>query len=103
MFARVIVVLALLISGCSESPEPETSIAELPGGVEAGELGGLPELPTHWTNSEEIGLGHGPVGNEDLIKGLGDPTEWLLYGGDYKNYRHSPNTKLTPESVKILR
>ncbi len=68
-------------------------------GIEAGEL---PELPTHWINTRDIGRGLGPVAPERLLNGTADPESWLLYGGDYNNFRHSPIDDLTPETVKRL-
>ncbi|MCH7890162.1 MAG: PQQ-dependent dehydrogenase, methanol/ethanol family [Gemmatimonadetes bacterium] len=38
-----------------------------------------------------------------LQSGLEDPTQWLLYGGNYANYRHSPIQRLTPEAVPNLK
>jgi alcohol dehydrogenase (cytochrome c) len=38
-----------------------------------------------------------------LLKGLADTAEWLLYGGNYSNHRHSPITEFNPDSVKNLR
>ena len=57
----------------------------------------------HWINEEPIGSGAGPVDEAMLDAGLEDPTRWLLYGGNYANYRHSPITELTPEAVPDLR
>ena len=58
---------------------------------------------THWTNDGPIGLGMEPVTAAMLESGLEDPTQWLLYGGNYANYRHSPIEELTPEAVPNLR
>ena len=66
------------------------------------EAGALPELPTHWINDQPIGNGAGPVTQSQLADGLSDTKNWLLYGGDYKNHRHSPITDLNPDTVKNL-
>ena len=50
------------------------------------------ELPTHWLNSENIENSNCPVTQEILLKGLANPAQWALYGGDYGNHRHSPIT-----------
>ena len=42
------------------------------------------------------------VTNEQLQKGLADPTAWLNYGGDYGGMRHSPLTQITPANVGQL-
>ena len=34
-----------------------------------------------------------------MLAGTADPTQWVLYGGNYANYRHSPVTDFTPETV----
>jgi alcohol dehydrogenase (cytochrome c) len=39
---------------------------------------------------------------QDLLKGLNDPTRWLMFSGDYSGQRHSPLTQITPENVKNL-
>lgn len=62
----------------------------------------LPPMPNHFTNSRPIGNSEGPVTNANLRAGLKDPSQWLLYGGNYSNYRHSPVTDLTPTSLDHL-
>ncbi|MFZ5931337.1 MAG: PQQ-dependent dehydrogenase, methanol/ethanol family [Pseudomonadota bacterium] len=50
-----------------------------------------------------------PVGPEagvtgDMLKaGTSNPESWLMYGGDYTNYRYSPIKGLTPAAVKKLK
>src|SRR5262245_42631336 len=39
------------------------------------------------------------VTNEQLQKGLADPSAWLNYGGDYNGQRHSPLNQITPANV----
>ncbi len=43
-----------------------------------------------------------PVTNEDLLAGLKESTQWLMFGGDYTDQRHSPLTQITPNNVKQL-
>ena len=58
--------------------------------------------PTAWYATQPVGASVGPVTNDMLAKGSADPSRWLLYGGDYRNFRHSPIESLTPTSVKGL-
>jgi alcohol dehydrogenase (cytochrome c) len=95
----------LAITACSqEAPPTEEVTVDLENldvtGVEAGEL---PALPTHWTNDGDIGKGEGPVTDAALLKGTEDASEWVLYGGDYANLRHSPINDFTPETVGDLK
>ena len=68
----------------------------------AVEASAAPPLPTHWTNDRDIGNGLGPTTAADLLAGAADPEKWLLYGGDYANYRHSPIADITPDNVADL-
>ena len=38
----------------------------------------------------------------DLLKGLGNPSRWLVHSGDYSSKRHSPLTQITPANVEDL-
>ena len=62
----------------------------------------LPPPPSAWYADKPVGTAAGPVTPDALAKGTADPSQWLLYGGDYRNSRHSPVTTLTPASVKNL-
>jgi alcohol dehydrogenase (cytochrome c) len=42
------------------------------------------------------------VGAADLLRGLADPSRWLMHSGDYASTRHSPLTQITPENVARL-
>ena len=42
------------------------------------------------------------IGTADLLRGLADPSRWLIHSGDYTSKRHSPLTQLTPENVARL-
>ena len=55
----------LTLAGCSEQAPPTAAPTVEPTGTESGEIG-LPELPTHWTNTRPIGDGGGPVTDADL-------------------------------------
>ncbi len=39
---------------------------------------------------------------QDLLNGLGHPSRWLMYSGDYTGRRHSPLTQITPGNVQRL-
>lgn len=88
-FPTFFLLISVLFLGCAD-------------GGEAGEAG-RSGRQNHWINEEPIGSGAGPVDQAMLEAGLEDPTRWLLYGGNYANYRHSPITELTPEAVPDLR
>jgi alcohol dehydrogenase (cytochrome c) len=62
----------------------------------------LPPLPTHWKAEKPAGASAGPVTGEMLRAVTMPPDRWIHYGGDYRNFRHSPIKTLTPESVKKL-
>src|SRR5512139_724320 len=42
------------------------------------------------------------IGATDLLRGLADPSRWLMYSGDYTSKRHSPLTQITPGNVARL-
>ena len=69
----------------------------------AVEASAAPPLPTHWTNSDPIGNGQGPVTGEALLAAPANPEQWLLYGGNYANHRHSPIADITPGNVGELK
>jgi alcohol dehydrogenase (cytochrome c) len=43
-----------------------------------------------------------PVTDQELLAGLKDPGQWLMFGGDYTGQRHSPLSQITPQNVKRL-
>jgi glucose dehydrogenase len=43
-----------------------------------------------------------PIGAADLLRGLADPSRWLMHSGDYTSKRHSPLTQIAPENVARL-
>jgi len=42
------------------------------------------------------------IGATDLLRGLADPSRWLIHSGDYTSKRHSPLTQITPENAARL-
>ena len=70
-------------------------------GDKAAEIA-LPPGPTHWTAKTPVGTSVGPVTAAMLRDTQPGTTSWLLYGGNYANFRHSPITNLTPANVKGL-
>lgn len=70
--------------------------AELSAEIDMG------ELPNHWTASEPVADDAPPVDQDLLNAGASEPHRWLHYGGNYRNFRHSPITDLNPESVPNL-
>ena len=95
--------LSLFIVACGGEDSGTVSTGDPAAATEeAGEAGPV-ATQMHWTNDEPIGLGMAPVDAAMLESGLEDPTRWLLYGGNYSNYRHSPIEELTPESVSNLK
>ena len=46
--------------------------------------------------------GAGPVTTDDLVKAQDNSKEWLTYGRDYRNWRYSPLTEITPENASKL-
>ncbi len=96
--------LALLLNlvACAKQEVAPPPVEAAPAAVMDAEAEAVPTLPTHWINVKAIGNSAGPVTTEKLSSGLTDPATWLLYGGDYGNYRHSPITAFTPQSVARL-
>ena len=79
---------------------PPSRAAEPAPGVADAEVK-LPAAPTAWYAAKPVGAAVGPVTAAQLAKGA-DKTHWLTYGGDYRNFRHSPVAGLTPTSVRRL-
>jgi hypothetical protein len=109
-------VLFIVLSACSDqTSEPAATISPMesavPAGVAAVDNNPEPEAdaallrsqPTnHWINDQPIGNNQGPVTIETLASGNTNPEQWLHYGGDYRNFRHSPVTALNPKSIQDL-
>jgi alcohol dehydrogenase (cytochrome c) len=62
----------------------------------------LPPGPTHWKADKPVGTTAGPVTEAMLQTPITPPDRWLQYGGNYRNFRHSPLKTLTPQSVAKL-
>ncbi len=60
------------------------------------------DMPVQTTASPPVGPPDG-VSGAMLKAAAADPQNWLMYGGDYKNYRHSPITALNPAAVRKLK
>jgi alcohol dehydrogenase (cytochrome c) len=94
----LLVTTLLVFFGCQGEEAAPPPLSEIAG----GETGAESDLASHWINDEAIGNDQGPVTANDLLQGTADPSQWLLYGGDYANFRHSPIDDLTPETVGKL-
>ncbi len=94
-YALLSLFLSLFIVACADGSAPDTAGEEGEAAPTSGQM--------HWTNDQPIGLGMGGVDGAMLERGLEDPSQWLLYGGNYANFRHSPIERLTPEAVPNLR
>ena len=88
------VALALSFSGAIGNAAD--TVAEAPAEI------ALPPGPTHWPAATPVGTKVGPVTDAMLKSGQPGTDSWLLYGGNYANFRHSPLKSLTPTSVKGL-
>lgn len=77
----------------AEAPEVDT---EQPAEIDLG------PLPTLWKAEKPVGTAVGPVTHEMLVAAKIPTDTWLQYGGDWRSFRHSPLTDLTPKSVQKL-
>ena len=99
-FARtstaMLALLALVAAaGLAHAADPPAA------GTNSGEIA-LPPPPTAWYADPPVGAGAGPVTQDMLAKSPSDPSQWLLYGGGYRNFRNSPVKSLNPATVKGL-
>jgi alcohol dehydrogenase (cytochrome c) len=92
-----ILVLGFLVFGCGD--DSARGPLEMDEGAEIA----MPPLPTHWIAEEPVGNGAGPVTAAMLREPFAERGRWLLYGGNYRNWRHSPLESLNPRSVDQLR
>ena len=93
IFATFVVAVSLACAPITPVPESEGDEGEL-----AAEIA-LPSLGNHWLAEKPVGTSVGPVSQEMLAAGPSDPSRWLLYGGDYRNFRHSPLKTLTSDDA----
>lgn len=68
----------------------------------SAEAGGPQESQNYFAPAEPVGATAPPVTQEMLAGAPASTDRWLLYGGGYRNWRHSPIESLNPESVKRL-
>ena len=88
--------------GCEQATVQVEESTSAPPDTTAVEAGPAPVIH-HWTNDRDIGGGDGPVTGEHLLASPSNPEQWLHYGGDYANYRHSPIDDITPANASELR
>ncbi|MBL4819678.1 MAG: PQQ-dependent dehydrogenase, methanol/ethanol family [Gammaproteobacteria bacterium] len=102
----LLVVLAACSEQSSDTEVTDTMVEVIENVEEDPEIDAalLARQPTtnHWLNDQPIGTGLGPVTVENLASGTSNPEQWLHYGGDYRNFRHSPITELNPDSIGEL-
>ncbi len=94
-----------LCTGCSTKsavPAPTAAVTPAEPAKEQPAEIQLPPLPTHWKAEKPVGTSAGPVTAEMLTAATSSPDRWIQYGGNYRNFRHSPLKNLTPESAKKL-
>jgi len=95
----------ILLASCGAEDDLSITINESDSGLFDPDLVGeaLTITTTHWINNRSIGDGSGPVTTELLSEPQSaNAGNWLQYGGDYSNQRHSPITELSPENIDDL-
>lgn len=107
---RAATLLLVVLGSCSPDNQPATESAQAPTAVQqsapaapAPSAEGLFVSPSHWINTDPIGDGEPAVSAELLTAVNTNPQQWLQYGGDFRNFRHSPIEQLSPENVENLR
>ena len=101
-FRLFVLFTMLAAAGCQqEINEQPVASSDAPPEVASSETGDQ-DIPTHWTTDRPIGNGEPGVTSAQLLEGAINQEQWLLYGGDYANRRHSPISDITPDNVDLL-
>src|ERR1043166_4202109 len=106
---RIVATLVSLIgvSGCFLKSHPPSakrveSVPSAPVAAASDDEGPaeirLPPGPTHWKAETPVGTSAGPVTQQMLAAPSTLADNWIQYGGNYGNFRHSPIDSLTPKS-----
>ena len=99
--AAVVAACGLVACEQGSAPAGDPPAVQTPVETTAVEAAPAPVMH-HWTNDRQIGLGGTPVTDEHLLRAPSNPEEWLLYGGDYANLRHSPIDDITSDNAAKL-
>ncbi len=99
MFGRAAAAALVVVALCAMAGSAGAGTG---GGTSDAEVT-LPPPPNAWYAAKPVGAKAAPVTPDLLAKSPTAPGQWLLYGGDYRNFRNSPAKSLTPASVKNLR
>ena len=85
----LVVAAAVAFSSCATPAKDETPAKNAEEGELAAEIA-LPDQGHHWPAEKPVGTSAGPVSAEMLAARPVIRSRWLHYGGDYRNFRHSP-------------
>ena len=110
IFSLFLVLGSLTLVACDQAQTPATTApvttASVPDSEPTDEpaepLEGLLFSQTHWINEQPIGQGREPVTAAMLTQTNANPEQWIQFGGDFSNARHSPITELSPANIDRL-